>query len=736
MSWYVRFRGLRWRLVLLISLALSPAIIWMVVQGFERRAQADKELRAQTLNLARLAAQEQDRRLEGARQLLIALGNSFRVDDPEECVRNVRALVAEYGDLYSEIGWADRTGHIRCHALDGENLTIADRQYFQQALTSNQFVVGELLIGKISRTPIIAFSHPLRNTNGEVIGVLFANVDLQVLSQSLEGPARKSGGVVTIFDRHGVVAARSHDATTYIGREIGPDQLRVMQREGEVVTSGVDFDGVNRQHATATVRDVDGRPALYVTFGRSEAPLLAATAAMFWYDIMTIALLAVGMIAAALVGAEWLVRRPVHHLLEAAAALGAGRLNTRANPLGSTTEFAALADGFNRMAEQLEQRDVHLREGQRLEAIGQMAGGIAHDFNNLLTIIVGYSAALEEQVADLPDAAHDLAELRKAADRAAALTKQLLIFSRRRMLQPKLFDLNQIVVDMQAMLRRTIGGDIQLDVALESGVDMVRADPTQIEQVIMNLVINARDAIAGGGTITIATRTRTLRADNPYQVNGGEYVVIEVSDTGKGMDAETRRRVFEPFFTTKGQRGTGLGLATVYAIVTQSGGTVRCESAVGRGTRFEVLLPKASGDIVPVPAPAPPAAARGTERVLVVDDEPSVRLFVSSALTRYGYDVCHAEDGVSALAVLDQTRDINLVISDVRMPKMNGLALYEELRKSRPNLPLIFISGDSAPSVKDSRGRQPVFVQKPFTPASLLAAARAALTASAPAAAQ
>ena len=699
----------------------------MVVQGLERRNAGDEQLRTQTLDMARFAAQEQARRLEGARQLLIALGNSFRIDDPAGCVRNVRALVSEYQGLYSEIGWADRSGRVMCHALQGDNLSIADRQYFKDALATNRFVVGELLIGKISRVPILAFAHPLRDASGAAVGVIFANVDLRVLSQSLEEPARDSGGIISILDRQGALVARSTDAAQYVGTLGEPERLDLVRREGEVISTFEGPDGISRQYGIVAIRDPDNQPALFVTFGRFEAPLVAATAKRFYDDLVTIALLAVGMIAAALVGAEWLVRKPVHELLEATAALGAGRLGTRAATLGSTNEFAALAAGFNRMAEQLEQRDVHLREGQRLEAIGQMAGGIAHDFNNLLTIIVGYGETLAEHVASSPEAARDLAELRAAADRAASLTRQLLIFSRRQVLQPKLFDVNRVVTDMQSMLRRTIGGEIQLDVSLQREPGMVRADPTQIEQVLINLVINARDAMPNGGRMVITTHSTTLEAGNTDALAPGDYVLINVTDTGVGMDATTRSRVFEPFFTTKGPRGTGLGLATVYAIVKQSGGAVRCDSALGRGSTFEILLPKVSGAVEATSTDAPTAIARGTERVLVVDDEPAVRVVVSSTLARHGYDVCVAEDGVSALEVLRRIDNVRLVISDVRMPRMNGLALYDEIQRTNPALPTILISGDSAPEVVQGKGRRPMFLQKPFTPTALLAAARRAL---------
>ena len=724
------FGGLRWRLVLLIVTAMLPAIALMVWLGLERREQSARETREQTLSLARLAAQEQERRLEGARQLLIALSTSsaIRADDTPGCVRDVRALVKEYQGLYSEIGWADRSGRVMCHALGGDNLSIADRQYFQAALQTQQFVVGELITGKISGVPILAFSHPLRDAEGGIRGVLFANVDLRVLSRSLEEAARESGGTISVLDRTGTIVARSADAERYIGVKTSAPQLALMYRDGELVRDFAGPDGQLRQYGIATVRDANGRPTLFVNYGRPSAPLVSAVSAQFREDLLLIVALAMASVLAAVIGAEWLVRKPVHQLLAATASLGAGHLNTRAAPVGSTTEFAELARAFNRMAERLEHRDLHLREGQRLEAIGQLAGGVAHDFNNLLTIIIGYAASLEEQLRSSPAGAKELAELRAAAEKAASLTRQLLAFSRRQLLQPRPVQLNRIITQMETMLRRTIADEIALTVSLSQDLAIVLADRTQLEQVILNLVINARDAMPEGGVIEIKTRNQVLATDNPEGLRPGEYVELIVSDTGAGMDPQTRARIFEPFFTTKGARGSGLGLATVYGIVKQSGGAIRCESAVGAGTRFVIVLPKAVGAVEPDGERPLFSPSGGTERVLVVEDDPAVRSLVVATLTRKGYDVTAAEDGISALDAVERMRQLDLVITDVRMPRMNGLAFYEQLQSAFPGVPTVLISGDSAPDVPVApAGTKPLFLQKPFTPAQLLGVARSAL---------
>lgn len=263
------------------------------------------------------------------------------------------------------------------------------------------------------------------------------------------------------------------------------------------------------------------------------------------------------------------------------------------------------------------------------------------------------------------------------------------------------------------MLRGTIGSEITLSVSLDETLAIVRADRAQLEQVILNLAINARDAMPSGGVIEIATRNCVLTADNPDALPPGEYVQLTVADNGIGIDPETRARIFEPFFTTKGRRGTRLRLATVYGIVTQSGGAIRCESAKGAGTRFEIVLPKTEDVVAPDVVKPAVTLAGGTERILVVEDDPAVRALVVATLARKGYDVAAAEDGLSALDLVRRGAKVDLLISDVRMPRMNGLALYDQIQQMHPGVATLLISGDSAPEVpRGPDGHQPRFLQK------------------------
>ncbi len=379
-----------------------------------------------------------------------------------------------------------------------------------------------------------------------------------------------------------------------------------------------------------------------------------------------------------------------------------------------------------------------LRQAQKMETVGRLAGGVAHDFNNLLSIVLSYSQLLaDEAKADDPRRV-DLLEIRDAGRRAADLTRQLLAFSRKQVLEPRRLDLSQSVGRMEKMLRRLIGENIELRVACGQALPDVLVDPGQMEQVIMNLAVNAADAMPQGGTLTIATSEVVLDARFAAEhlgVSPGPHVRLTVSDTGLGMDPATQARIFEPFFTTKEEgKGTGLGLATVFGIVEQSGGTIAVTSQPGKGSTFTLSFPIASGQpSAQVVALAPEhGTLRGTETILVVEDEARVRLLTRAILTRYGYTVLEAQNGDEALRLCEQhARPIDLLLTDVVMPRMGGLQLSERLRASLPGLKVIFMSGYSDDAVlrHGLRSKTLAVIQKPITPEPLARKIRAVLDA-------
>jgi PAS domain S-box-containing protein len=367
-----------------------------------------------------------------------------------------------------------------------------------------------------------------------------------------------------------------------------------------------------------------------------------------------------------------------------------------------------------------------LLQSQKLEAVGRLAGGVAHDFNNVLTAVLGFvSVASKSLPADSPVQAH-LRAIRVGAERGGALTTQLLAFARKQVIEPRAVDLNELLGRVESLLRRVIGEDVELETRLASDLWSVRADPGQLEQVLMNLAVNARDAMPGGGRLLI--ETANVAADD----EAGERVLVRVTDTGVGMSEETLEHIFEPFYTTKESgKGTGLGLATCYGIVTQSGGSITVTSAPGRGATFEVMLLRADEPAAGEPSLPPVSPTSGGERILVVEDEPLVRNIIVLTLQSLGYEVVDASNGEEALRVAKGCGRVDLLVTDVVMPQMGGRQLAERLRATEPGLAILYVSGYTEDALVRSEisVEGTAFLQKPFSPDTLARRVREVLDA-------
>jgi signal transduction histidine kinase len=415
-----------------------------------------------------------------------------------------------------------------------------------------------------------------------------------------------------------------------------------------------------------------------------------------------------------------------------------GDYTRRFDAARASREISSLNESYEQLLASLRASEEQLRQSQKLEAIGRLAGGVAHDFNNLLTIILSYIQLLKEEVPAGSPLRADLDQVEEAARRAGRLTHQLLAFSRKQVLQPKVLDLPTVVAGVQPMLARLVGEDIELRAVAPGPVARVRADPGQIEQVVLNLVANARDAMPKGGTVTIETRDVAgmddVEARRPLEgMRQGPWVLMSVRDTGVGMDEATKARIFEPFFTTKEPgKGTGLGLAMVYGIVKQSGGFIWVDSAPGQGTVFRVYLPPVDEAVTVTGEHQTDALPRGSETVLVVEDELPVRELARRSLEPLGYTVLTAKDGLDALAIADRHRDtIHLLLTDVVMPHMSGREVGDRLRVRRPDLRVLFVSGYPQDTIAHHGVLEPgiELLQKPFVPADLARRVRLVLDA-------
>jgi signal transduction histidine kinase/ActR/RegA family two-component response regulator len=491
------------------------------------------------------------------------------------------------------------------------------------------------------------------------------------------------------------------------------------------VGQGLFASGVNEgfPHGLATAR-----LALAVLRGRSPAQVPIETATWVGYQFDYRQLARFGVDESRLPAAAIVVGRPRSFYRENRPLIWTVTLFI----LGQSGVIAMLAWNVlqrRRAERELARTEADLRHAQKMDAIGRLAGGIAHDFNNLLTVINGHAVLLREALGAVidRDAAASVDEIEKAGNQAAGLTRQLLAFSRKQLLQARVVNLNQIVGDLESMLGRLIGERIALTTALAPDLRNLTVDPGQIQQVIVNLVVNARDAMPEGGRIVISTRNASVSppATGPEAIDGGSCVVLSVSDNGEGMSPQTRAQIFEPFFTTKPEgKGTGLGLAMVYGIVRQSGGRIEVESEPGRGTTCALYFP-ATDDAVTEPDPVTRRGdvQRLPARVLVVEDQPEVRELAVTALRRAGYDVAEATDGDEALArFAPRARDFALLLTDVVMPGLNGKELAAQLRDANPALLVVFMSGYEHQILEHEQlaGPGAAFLAKPFTPAALV----------------
>jgi signal transduction histidine kinase/CheY-like chemotaxis protein len=456
-------------------------------------------------------------------------------------------------------------------------------------------------------------------------------------------------------------------------------------------------------------------------------------------------------VLAGLVSGLW----PGHALppfLERAAAVMEGRIpleeEVQVSPAGSAErwihyQMVPLDDGVSLVArdttarhegeKDLRRREEQVRQSQKMEAIGRLAGGVAHDFNNLLTVIQGHGELLLRKMDGEHPWRRNVQEMGLASERASALTHQLLAFSRKQVLQPRPLDLGEVVARMSTLLQRLIGEDVELKVRTRGPLGTVRADPAQMEQVIVNLAVNARDAMPGGGALDVELANAQLDETNTRGRPGmapGAYVALSVTDNGQGMDEETQARIFEPFFTTKDPgKGTGLGLATVYGIVKQSDGFIWVYSEPGRGTTFKIYLPRVDQPAEPLSARPGAVTVHGTETVLLVEDEGSLRSLLRELLESFGYAVLEAANGVEALRVAAAYPDrIHLLLSDMVMPQMTGRELSGRLGVLRPGIKVLFMSGYAAGAAPSHEvPPEAAYIEKPFTADALAGAIRALL---------
>ncbi len=792
------------RLFIVVFLAVLPALAIQTYNETQLKQSREAEVRRDALRLAKFASGEIDRIIDNGRALAVAIANfpAVRNKDAAACSEYAAALTKVFPQ-YLAIGAIDLDGQVFCSSrpiTPGTNA--ADRWYFQEAVRSDKFIVGDYAIGQLVKKPILPLNLAFLGPDGRIAGVVYLSLDIDWLARYFDNDRLiNQDATLAIADRNAVILVRLPDNARYVGTKFADVYRRYIfaQDPGTAEITGV--DGINRILGYVPIQSP---PAigLYIGVGLTTATAFAAVNDATRVGFILVAAgLALGLLLAWF-GGSYFISRPLGKLVAASSYWRRGNFAARADLGRGGSEIAQLGRAFDAMASELqrrqhenaallatlenrvqertrvleaaqaelkaanadleaqaeqlaaanrelhlemqrrEQAEENLRHLQKIEALGQLTGGIAHDFNNLLQVILGTLDLAQRRLTrgDVITAENGWEQLQPAvrsAQRAATLTQQLLAFARRQPLAPQPLDLDRLVTSMSQLLRRTLGEMIAIETVLAGGLWPVSADSNQLESAIINLAVNARDAMPDGGRLTIETANAFL--DEAYaaaheEVVAGQYVMLAISDNGVGMAGDVLRQAFEPFFTTKevGQ-GTGLGLSQVYGFIKQSGGHIKIYSEPGQGTTVKMYLPRllsadAAADIAGQPGAAP--GGNRSEVILVVEDEPDVRVSTVGMLEELGYAVVEAADGASALQLLADRPEILLLFTDIGLPGgINGRELAEKARETRPDLKVLYTTGYARNAIIH-HGRLDSGVElmiKPFTFAGLAAKIRAML---------
>ncbi|CAN7673906.1 ATP-binding protein [Bradyrhizobium sp. LjRoot220] len=695
-------------LILVIAAMLVPAIL----VGLRFAQNRTSEINAALANLSATAdaiSKDLDEKIQGTAQLHYGLARARDLDtsDKAACSDFLSAVREEYPQ-YTGILTITPEGGLFCDSLRTDRiLDLRDRAYFRQALTAHGTITLEPVFGRLTGTSVLQIAYPTRTESGELKFILLASFNLRKFAEY--DKRLLNGKEVLLVDRKGtvLVAPQGKGWDQPAGASIANSDLFrfATTSNREPFHEMKDRDG--RTHVWAVARSPSIRDAgLYVMTGLSKDGLVAAANRRLYEDLAMLAVASLLLLAGVWLLATLGVGRQVGRLAAMARRLGLGDLSARIPGPHPGGELGGLMTLLNGTAESLERQraaidelNQKLSQSQKMEAMGQLTGGVAHDFNNLLTVILGNAEYLAEKLAANREL-HKIADsIATAAERGSDLTRSLLAFARKQPLTPQDIDIGQKILGMEQLLRRTLGEHIECEFLLDRDLWRVSVDPGQLASALLNLVLNARDAMPQGGKLTVEIRN-TSRDETDVDVNGearpGDYVMVAVTDTGSGMIAEVASRAFEPFFTTKEVgKGTGLGLSMVYGFAKQSGGAMAIRSEPGHGTVVRLFFPRITAphaDAAPIADKI--AAHAGTETILVVEDNDLVRSYVEKELKELGYRVIARRDGREALETLRQPGKIDLLFTDVVMPGgMFGPELAREASRLRPELKVLFTSG-------------------------------------------
>lgn len=724
-------RGLRVCLLLLALLAELPATVHAVRDHLATRRAAIETAAQQATGAAQRMVEAQRRGSEAWLETLSVLASHIdTLSAPATCTDFLRDTAKRHHQL-RVIGVANAAGAVICTTATPAPASVGTNEWFARAARSRTFATSEIDSSPNTPDPILTLALPVVSADHShgLRAVIYAQVQVPLPDPAQSGFTLPGGAVVSLCD---LEADRS-----FAFEAGGPGWVEesAAARRVSCASGGASLD--DQVSGTASM-PIGGRTWKLVVTIPMAAVLEAADRQFLWH-LAQVALVALAALLSVGVVAEIWILRDVRRLIAAARSIAGGDLSARA-PRPLLKEIGTLSEAFNDMAANIERRadernqmQTQHQQSQRMEAVGRLAGGVAHDFNNLITVIFG----CVDEASDLspsPDVRSELQQIRATADRAASLTHQLLAFSRTQELQPKIVDLGDTLTGMGRLLRRLIGEDIAIDILCATQLPQVRVDPHQLEQVVVNLAVNARDAMPAGGRLTLSTRATTFAEDRPnrgFSIPAGDYVELRVGDTGSGMSLEIQERIFEPFYSTKGDQGTGLGLATAYGIVKQSGGFILVDSATDRGTTFTMYFPIA-GHVAAAVAEVPVCHAERPcdKTIMVVEDEDAVRTLIVAGLRRFGYHVIEAAGPASALELAGSIDRLDLMLADLMLPDMKGSAVANQVRKLWPHVVVSYMSGyaDSEMVTRGILAPEDYFIQKPFTLKALASHLQTVLT--------
>jgi signal transduction histidine kinase/ActR/RegA family two-component response regulator len=756
MRLFVRRRsfGIQARLTMLAVVTAMPLVAlacFAILRTVDdQRTQIQQDVRERVENL--LA--DVDRQISAiqAELQVLAVSPSLQEGDFAAFDRQMRAALKIRG---TSIVLHDTKGQqlLSTNRPFGEPLPRAtNTEMHDRVVATGKPQISDLLMGAVLRRPILVVGVPVFQ-DGRVVYVLAMGLGPEVLSSVLEEQNLSPDWTAGILDRKGIIVARNRELDRFLGKPVSPTLLEAMRGSPEnwfpsVTSEGIPVYSTFRRSPITGWTAAIGLPSEFVDAPLRRAQLLAVAGGA-------------ATLALSLVLGWWMaraIRRPVAALTSATKALGRGEpvdplscgvreLDEVGNALrntaaalarnreqlestvaGRTRELAAANERLQAEIDAREQAQSALLQAQKMEAMGQLTGGVAHDFNNLLTAVSGSLALLEARISD-ERSLRLVRTAQRCASQGAKLTESLLAFARKQRLNPIPADLNSIILEMTEILRRSIGPTVEIRHGLASELWPVLIDTGQIETALLNVALNARDAMPGGGTVLIETANVNARSDElPEEVASQDCVLVSVRDTGTGMSPEVLERAFEPFFTTKEiGKGTGLGLSMVFGVVRQSGGTVRIRSRLREGTTVQIYLPRAMESGTFATGGARPANAAGAAHILVVDDDPDVRWIIAQDLQEIGYVVTEADSGRAALEILERDTPCDLMVADLVMPGLSGLDTLRLARRTRPDLKVLFASGYADLSRFGSNLSSHSLLKKPFKSETLAEAVQTAL---------